>query len=96
MPKNPDNLDTELPISLKHLRNVIENTIIRYPYIPKYQVVLIIRAFWKCLRFLLISGEIISLSGIFTKLHLLQFKRGNNNVIQAKLSTPGRFKSSRD
>lgn len=95
MPKNYPNLDIDLPINIKHLQLLTDQVASRYPHIPKYKVILIIRAFFKSIRSLLLSEQVISLSGLFTQLHLIQFKRGNYNVIKPKLNTPRRFKRAR-
>ena len=84
----PNDLDTELPISLKHLQDVVERVSKRYPHIPSYQIALITRSFFQTLRELLFEHEGISISGLFTRFHLISYSRNDYDNIQVSLNTP--------
>lgn len=92
MRNNTQAIDQEFPISIKHLAPVIERIALKYPQIPKYQIALITKAFFKILRNLLFQGQTISISGFFTHLHLISFIRNNHYVLQSKCGTPRRFR----
>lgn len=94
---NIQNINNIHPIYLKDLENIIDRTYKRYPLLSKPDITLIIKAFFESIRDILLDGNIISINGLFSNMHLILFNRTLNNklhtIIKVKLSTPSVFKN---
>ena|SRR5665213_1451954 len=90
-------IDQELPINLKDIQPLIDRVAERYPYLKKYEIVIIIRTFFETLRYILVIGDKVSINGFFANLFLIRFSRIGNNkksydVVKSKLSTPKKIR----
>lgn len=92
MPSNYTNLNGKYPISLKYIEDIIERIHKRAPQLTKSQIAIIVKAFFNIIRYSLVVGKGISISGLFNHLHLIRFKRENYYVIKTKFKTPRCFK----
>jgi hypothetical protein len=59
-------IDAKYPIKLKYNEDLINRVQLRYPYIKKYEISLIIKSFFGVIRDLLITEKIISILPLFT------------------------------
>jgi nucleoid DNA-binding protein len=94
--KMKSDINKDLPIDLIHMQPLIDRVAEKYPYLKKYEIVIIIRTFFETLRYILVSGDKISLNGFFANMFLIHFSRTKNKkkyqVIKTKLSTPKKIR----
>lgn len=90
-------LAREFPISLKEIDPIIDRIHSRYPYLDRYEIVIIVKSFFESMRFLLLSGETISINTFTSNMRLLTFhkfiKGGKKLFSKVKLSTPRKMKN---
>lgn len=91
-------LDVELPISLEHIQPIIDRIHLRYPILNKYEIVIIVNSFFKIVRSLMVSGDTLSINGLFPHMKLLEFNKIRKNkfsrIVKVKLSTPRKMKNA--
>lgn len=80
-----EELSVEFPISLKHIQPLIENVSRRYPLLPKYKIVMIVKIFFEVLRYFLIIGDTITLRHLFSVMKISTYTRINNNKYQRQI-----------
>jgi hypothetical protein len=80
-----DHLNINLPISLKHNKDLVERIHQRYPLIDKSEVAIIVKAVFSSFRDLLILGKILNFNNLFFDTKLLFFKHRRDGRILPSL-----------
>lgn len=97
MTSNTD-INTNLPISLENIQPIIDRIHLKYPVVNKYEITLVVKSFFECIREILIAGDTISINSFFSKMHLISFYKMRKNkiskVVKVKLTTPRKFKDA--
>ena len=85
-------LNKNLPISLESLQDLIDRVSIRYPFIGKFEIALIIKSFFEKMRSVVVSGDVLSIHRFFSRMHIISFSRIRKDKFyfftKMKLSTP--------
>jgi len=63
-------LNKEMPISLKYNEDLVDRICLKYPYLPKSEVAVIVRGVFQSLRDILLLGNKISIAGLVFHLKL--------------------------
>jgi hypothetical protein len=100
MANSPDTLkamlNQDFPISLKEIDPLINRIYERYPHLTHYEIVSIVKKFFETIRYLLLTGNIISFNTLIPRMQLLTFKKNINGIYRLvnkmKLSTPKKMK----
>jgi hypothetical protein len=95
-----DNIINEIgekfPIKLKYIEKLINKTHAKYPALSKIEVIFIVKAFFECLRDELLIGNLVSINGFLSGMHLISFTRQNKDkqyrVIKVKAKTPRKIR----
>ena len=66
-----DEINDDIPISLNHCQDLVGRVCDRYPYLPKYEVAIIIKATFATIRDLLILGKTLNFTRLFNLVFLL-------------------------
>ncbi len=81
-----------MKLNLKHIEGIIDRVSIRYPYITKHQIVIIVMTFFEVLYTALANGEKVSINGFIPNISIAKFTRIVNNKFisgyKAVISTP--------
>ena len=87
-----DLLNQEYPVNLKYNEQLIDRICIRYPFITKTQVSIIVKAVFQSFRDLLVLGRILNFNNLFfdAKLHFFDYRKGEHILpsLKVKISTP--------
>lgn len=90
-------LNKQLPISLVNIQYIIDRVYLRYPILKKQEIILIVKSFFESIRYILINGDSISISNLFTNMRLYHFSKIQKNkllrIVKVKLSTAKKMKS---
>lgn len=84
------NLNKTFPLSLKNIQNIIDRVHQKYPFIDKYEIILILKSFFENVRYSLVNDESVSIKGIFNNMKLIQSK--NKKILKVKTNTPKELK----
>lgn len=89
-------MQDEYPISLVKIQHIIDRVHKRYPLVSKSDVTLVTKTFFECLRSILVAGDSLSISNMFTHMHLYRYNRISKNkfmhIVKVKLSTARKLK----
>lgn len=84
------------PISLAKIQHIIDRVHERYPLVEKSDIVVVTKAFFECMRTILFAGDSLSISNMFTNMHLYHFNKIRKNkysrIVKIKLSTARKLK----
>lgn len=83
-------LDTDLPIDLRYINPIIDRICVRYPFVGRQVVVVIVRGFFSVLRDVLLEGDTITIHNLFNHLHMMKkqkLSRMKLPVMMIKLKT---------
>lgn len=87
---------SDYSISLSRVQHIIDRVHDRYPLISKADIVIIVKAFFDCMRSIVFSGDSISINNMFSNMHLYHYNKIRKNkflrVVKVKLSTAKRLK----
>jgi nucleoid DNA-binding protein len=91
-----DDLNKKFPINISTIQDIIDRVSKRYPLVEKHEITRITKVFFEVLRKLLFDGHSISLTPIFTNMHLYHFNKIWNNkfqrIVKVKLKTSDKIK----
>lgn len=82
----------QFPISIAECADIVDRIYQRYPFVDKPIIALIVKSFFVCLRERLVVGDIITINGLFSHMHIIEFVRKGYRNISVKLSTPEKIK----
>jgi nucleoid DNA-binding protein len=91
-----NDLNSNLPISLRELQTVIEDISKRYPALKKHEVAVIIKIFMEEIRSQLIEGNEINIREFLFNMRLYTFAKLRKNKItlntKVQVSTPKKLR----
>lgn len=87
-----DNLNKDYPVNIKYNEDLVNKIYLRYPFIKKSEVSIIVKIFFQSMRDLLILGKVLNLNNLFfnTKLLFFTHRRGSAILpaLKVQISTP--------
>lgn len=87
-----DLLNQEYPINLKYNEQLVDRICVRYPFITKTQVSIIVKAVFQSFRDLLVLGRVLNFNNLFfdAKLHFFDYRKAGHILpsLKVKISTP--------
>lgn len=90
-------LNKIFPISLVNIQHIINRVHARYPILEKQDITLIIKSFFESIRYILINGDSISISNLFTNMQLYYFYKVQKSklvkIVKVRLSTAKKMKN---
>lgn len=87
-----DLLNIDHPINLKYNEDLVNRIHIRYPFLTKTQISIIVKATFQSFRDLMILGKVLNFNKLFfdTKLYFFDYRRDGHifPILKVKISTP--------
>ena len=80
-----DIVNKEIPLSLKHQQDLIDRIYIKYPYVKKYEIAVVVMAVFDIIRQSLILGEVINFYNLFMNAKLLFFNSSFGKPLKLKI-----------
>jgi hypothetical protein len=74
-------LDQQLPIKISTLEDIINRIHTRYPLVSKIDIVIVIKSFFECIRYILYLNDTISINNFIGRMKLNKFYRSHKNKI---------------
>lgn len=91
-----DQINVDLPISLRYNEDLINRIYNRYPLLDKAEIGLIVKAIFSSMRELLIRGMVLNFNKLFFDTKLFFFMHVRNGVIfpsvKVEMTTPPKLK----
>lgn len=85
-------LNEERPINLKHNEDLIDRISLKYPYLNKSDISLIVKTIFQSFRELLVLGKVLNFNNLFfdTKFHFFKYQKDGHILpsLKVKISTP--------
>lgn len=88
-----DIINQELPLNLKNQQNLIDRIYLRYPYIKKYEISIIVMTIFSIIRDNLILGNTLNFYNLFfnTKIMFFNSSKGKSLKMKIKNKTSRKF-----
>ena len=86
-PSLQQQLSATLPISLRYIRDLANRVSLRYTFIPRYKTIIIVKAFFETLRYLLVIQHTITLRSLFTNLKIGTYINERDNKYKRTIIT---------
>jgi nucleoid DNA-binding protein len=92
-------LDQLLPIKISALEDIIDRIHIQYPLVSKVDIVIVVKSFFECIRYLLYINDTVSINNFIGRMKLNKFYRSHINKIltcySVRISTPRIYKNAK-
>jgi len=91
-------LNNECPINIKYNEDLVNRVCIRYPFISKPEVSIIVKAVFQSFRDLLVLGKVLNFNTLFfdTKLYFFAYRRGGHILpsLKTRVTTPPKMRKN--